>query len=177
MSMMLEWAEEEIRRAKEEEDKYATECLDSALRAFKSLMKDGHTGYSLAFTTEIIKRLLERKPLSSITDSPENWVKVQLFENSTLYQCERMPSLFKTEYANGEVKYNDCERVYVVDIQTGDTFASREGQEIVNELYPIEMPYYPPLGYFKIYTDGLFYKYLIEPGGKKVTLDMEVKEK
>ena len=61
-----------------------------------------------------------------------------------VYQCKRMPSLFKYVYGDGTVKYHDNDLSYCVDINNPNvTYSSRLGGEIVDEMYPIIMPYMP----------------------------------
>lgn len=60
---MLEWAKKEIEIVKKREKKdepervfsYGALCYASALRAFESLAKDGHSGMSIGFTKQILK--------------------------------------------------------------------------------------------------------------------------
>lgn len=175
--LSIEWAENEIKLAKEEAGEYSKDMLDSALMAYVKLFKEGHTGYSFGKTTEIVQRLLEKKPLTAIKDLPEEWTKAYKGENHTDYVSKRRPSLIKTVRNNGPDLYDDIDRVVCVDISTGDATRLRLGREVVNTLFPIEMPYYPPLGYFKVYyeelfePDGILFKYLIKPDGEKVILN------
>lgn len=176
-SEWLEWAENEIKLAKEEAGEYGVKSLDSALEACRKLYKEGHTGYSVGNTPEIIKRLLEKKPLTAIKDSPEEWSVGYKNESRIVYVSKRRSSLTKTQRITGSVIYDDLDRTVCVDILTGDTTRLKAGLEIVNTLFPIVMPYYPLLGYFKVYydksidPDGITFKYLVKPNGEKVTLD------
>lgn len=102
---MTEWAENEVRIACKHENPdwdgksfdYGCACYQSALKAYKSLMEDKHSGFSFGMTKTILKRLLDELPLMPIEDIPENWNEVSGRSNdgSTLYQCTRMSSLFK----------------------------------------------------------------------------------
>ena len=73
---MIKWAENEVRIAcerenpnrKEGEFDYGCACYESALKAFKSLMEDGHSGYSIGFTKNILDRLIDGQPLTPITE-------------------------------------------------------------------------------------------------------------
>ena len=46
-SEVEKWAEEEIRLACNIKNEYTIACYNSAMRAYKSLMKDGHSGASI----------------------------------------------------------------------------------------------------------------------------------
>lgn len=73
---MTKWAEREIAAACKRENPnwdgksfdYGCSCYQSALKAYKSLMDDGHSGYSFSITKNILKKLLDEIPLSPITD-------------------------------------------------------------------------------------------------------------
>lgn len=66
---MQEWAEQECRIACKKENPdfdfnsdefdYRCSCYKSALKAYKSLMEDGHSGASFGFTKNILIRLME----------------------------------------------------------------------------------------------------------------------
>lgn len=68
------WAEDEVKIAcarenpnrKEGEFDYRCACYESALKAFKSLCEDEHSGASIMFTKAILDRLITGKPLTSI---------------------------------------------------------------------------------------------------------------
>lgn len=71
---MLEWAKNEVAIASKRErgDKpegewdYGCACYDSAMRAFESLLGDGHSGMSIGITKNILNRLIDGKPLTPI---------------------------------------------------------------------------------------------------------------
>lgn len=175
--MNLEWAQEEIKLAKEEADKYGKDSLDSAYKSYIKLYKEGSTGYSCGHVTEILQRLVERKPLTAISDLPEIWKKAYDCYDYVTYSCKRMPTLIKTVWnENNKTEYDDLDRVFCVDISTGDVCRLKIARELINKLYPIEMPYYPQLGYFKVYykregQNKITFLYLTEPKGQKVTLN------
>lgn len=173
----VEWAENEIKLAKEEADEYGKASLDSAYKAYAKLFKEGRTGYSFGETIEILQRLIEKKPLTAIKDSREEWRKVYEGDERTDYVSKRRSTLIKSVSKDGAVTYDDLDRSFCVDILTGDVTRLRLGLDVVNTLFPIEMPYYPPLGYFKIYyeektdPESILFKYLLKPDGEKVTLN------
>lgn len=83
---MSEWAEQECRIACKKENPnfnfesdefdYGCSCYKSALKAYKALCDDGHSGYSFSVTKNILNRLMEGIPLTPITD--EDFPKVEL---------------------------------------------------------------------------------------------------
>lgn len=187
-SEVEKWAEEEIRLACDTKDEYARACYDSAIRAYKSLMKDGHSGASIRLTRRILNRLIDLKPLTEIEDVPEVWNDISMWKSDEgtveQYQCKRMSSLFKDIYDDGTVKFTDVNRVSCIDIDCPIiSWHCHLGDNIVDELFPIEMPYYPATSPYKLYmedflldpengdydTQGFFY--LITPDGDRVEVN------
>ena len=166
---MLEWAEKEIEIAcnkenpdrKEDEFDYGCACYESALEAFKVLCKQGHSGLSIKLTQSILNRLIDGKPLTAIEDTPDIWNLVEVKENDTVeYQCNRMSSLFKKVHTDGKVEYTDVDRVYGVDIYNPhSTYGSSLLTRIINEMFPIKMPYMPDSRSYKIVTTD----FLVDP--------------
>ena len=124
MSNMEQWAKMEIEIActKERGNKdpnewdYGVACYESALKAFESIMADGHSGTSIGFTKAILNRLIDGKPLTPIEDTPGIWSDVTCYNNDyESYHCIRMSSLFKDVYYDGTVKYHDTDRFYCVN--------------------------------------------------------------
>lgn len=150
---MTEWAKEEVRIACERERAasqlsdndwdYGCACYESALKAFNSLMEDGHSGCSIGFTKNILIRLIEGRPLTPIEDTPDIWSDPTVRVNDYMsYQCKRMSSLFKHVYKDGTVKYTDVDRVYCVSEDAPDvSWSNRFVREIIDEMFPISMPY------------------------------------
>ena len=164
---MTEWAKQEIEIAikKERGDgdpnewDYGCACYESAYKAFLSLCEDGHSGYSIGFTKEILNRLIDGKPLTPIEDVPDVWSKITCLKNEcTAYKCKRMSSLFKHVYTDGTVKYNDIDRYICVNKDRPRSSGWRNGfiDRLLDEKYPITMPYCPPTKPFVVYcTEGL----------------------
>lgn len=166
---MFDWAKEEVRLAcelenpnrKEGEFDYGCACYESALKAFETLLSDVHSGYSIMITKNILNRLIDGKCLTPITDIPEVWNEVPSFrkeDGRRCYQCKRMFSLFKDVYPNGTIKYSDTDRCYGVDI--GNENASYHSgliDKVIDELYPITMPYIPNNKSIKVVCETFLY--------------------
>ena len=147
---MKEWAEREVQIAckrenpdrKEGEWDYGCACYESALKAFNSLMEDGHSGASIGFTKQILNRLIDGKPLTPIEDTEDVWNECPRDNRGYItYQCKRMSSLFKYVYPDGSVKYSDIDRVIGIDIDNDSTWSNSFIRDMVDEMYPITMPY------------------------------------
>lgn len=146
---MNEWAKREVEIAingsKDSDgmDSYFECCCNSALKAYESLCEDGHSGYSIMATKNILNRLIDGKPLTPIEDVPEVWDLIEDEKDKKMYQNKRMSSLFKHVYSDGSVDYNDINRYYCEDIHDGMTYTNGLVNSILNEMYPITMPYMP----------------------------------
>ena len=153
MSEMLDWAKKEVEIAckkenpnrKEGEFDYRCACYESALKTFQSLCEDDHSGLSIRMTQAILNRLINGKPLTPIEDTDDIWDKRPRSKVSPeVYQCKRMSSLFKYVYDDGTVKYEDINHSYCVSIRNcNDTYSSGLVRKIINEMFPISMPYMP----------------------------------
>lgn len=153
MSNMLDWAKREVEIAckkenpnrKEGEFDYGCAYYESALKAFESLCDDGHSGFSIKMTQAILNRLLDGKPLTPIENTDDIWNECVRGKGCPeTYQCKRMSSLFKKVYADGTVKYDDVDRSYCVDINNRKcTYSSGLVRRIIDEMFPITMPYTP----------------------------------
>ena len=165
------WAEKEIEMAcqrerefaikagREENAEYGIACYKSALKAFKSLLEDGHSGMSISITRQILNRLLLGEPLSPVTGEDDEWEDVSyagmpegVIEE---YQNKRMSSLFKYVYSDGSVKYCDVQRVICYesspdDIHEGVPFRNGFISRVIDEVKPITLPYVPQ--HFKVYV-------------------------
>lgn len=150
------WAEKEVEIAckheapdrKPGEWDYGCACYESALKAFRSLCEDGHSGFSIGMTKYILNRLIEGKPLTSIEDTEDAWNDISdrsgLRGEIANYQCRRMSSLFKYVYDDGSVKYRDVNRFCGVNVDNPDvSYHSGLIDRVMEEKFPITMPYFP----------------------------------
>lgn len=150
---MLEWAKNEVAIASKRERgdnpecelDYGCACYDSAMRAFESLLGDGHSGMSIVFTKNILNRLIDRKPLTPIEDTEDVWDYVYRNENgSKIYQCKLMYSLFKYVAQDGSVTYSDIDRYYCTNEENPHlSWRNNFVAKIYDEMYPLTLPYMP----------------------------------
>lgn len=203
-SNMESWAEREIAIAQKRERgdsgskdgdwDYGCACYDSAMKAYKSLMNDGHSGFSIMLTKQILNRLIDGKPLTPIEDTPDVWSDMRTYYGKNdereyeKYQCLRMSALFKYVYTDGHVVYKDVDAWCCVNMNNGSTYHSGLISRMMDEMYPISMPYCPPDKPTKIYcsdcltdrkngdydTVGVFYA--IRPDGERVEINRYFKE-
>lgn len=199
---MKDWAEREVEIACERERKnskeegewdYGCACYESALKAYKSLMEDGHSGCSIGITKRILVRLIEGKPLTPIEDTDDIWCEADSYARNTdsyrSHQCKRMSSLFKRVYDDGRVEYNDVDRTYCVDVNNpNNTYNSSLAERLWNDMFPITMPYCPSSAPVKIYCedflsdwnngdfDTVGILYAVKPDGEQVNIHRYYKE-
>lgn len=166
---LYEWAEQEAKRAKA--DDYGKLCINSALKAFKSLCEDGHSGLSISVTKNILNRLIDGLPLSAITEDDFKNVSPEKYKKGiTTYQCPRMSSLFKDVDKNGNVIYQDVDRVVFINTywdDDGDTWHNYWASKTIDEMFPIKLPYYPTATPYKVYGKTMY----LDENGKDVTCD------
>lgn len=158
---MTDWARMEIAAACKRENPnwdgesfdYGCSCYQSALKAYESLMNDGHSGYSFSVTRNILEKLLHQIPLSPITDEDfDNADECSWTDKYKQKQCPRRSSLFREEYPDGTIKYHDNDRSYCINAEnTSDTY-SCSLSKLVDEMFPITMPYTPLKEAYKIYV-------------------------
>lgn len=203
---MYEWAEQECRLACKKENPnfdfdsddfdYGCNCYKSALKAYKSLLEDEHSGMSFSFIRDILDRLMRGEPLTPITDDDFDGGSL-IYDTDDLasmglkseIQCPRMSSLFRKETIDGEVAYHDLDRAYCIDIEKPSETFSCSATDIVDELFPIKMPYLPKREKYKVYvqtfltnkkngdldTRGIIY--IITPDGKRIDINRYYTEK
>ena len=187
---LLEWAEREIELACERENPnrkpgewdYGCACYESAFKAFKSLMEDGHSGFSIGLTKNILVRLIEGRPLTPITEDEDSWGNEYKYKKSGVksYQCGRMSSLFKDVYPDGRVEYHDVDRFTCISINGHGSYHSGLVTRIMHEEFPIGMPYSGEK--WKVYCedfltdpkngdfDTVGIHYAINPNGEKIEI-------
>ena len=167
---MLNWAEKEIeiacareRAASENENEwdYGCACYESALKAYKSLMEDEHSGYSIGITKNILVRLIEGKPLTPIEDTPDVWNQVtRYFDDPAEFQCSRMSSLFKKLHRDGSITFSDVNRVIVTYADNpGIAWHNGTATRIIDEMFPITMPYWSANGRYEVHAE----EFLLDP--------------
>lgn len=194
---LLDWAEKEIEIAckrenpdrKEGEWDYGCACYESALKAFKSLLEDGHSEYSIQMTKHILNRLIDGKPLTPIEDTDDIWNAMHRDRDYKSYHCKRMSSLFKDVYPDGTITYSDVNRIIGVDVNDPDnTYYSGLVRRVIEEMYPITMPYMPENKPFRVYCEEILTDrnngdfdtvaifYVVKPDGEKVEINRYFKE-
>ena len=162
MGNTLKWAEREVEIWKEDckddpDIVYISGCVESALKAYKAVLEDSHSGMSWCITKDILTTLMEGKPLTLLADREEDWDQI----SDNKWQNKRYSKLFKKVDEDGVPHYHDIGRFTCID-QKGAYFANgfifSEVEKLVD---PIKMPYYPG-EIVRIYVHE--YKFTDKPG-------------
>lgn len=161
MTGFEKWARREIVLAldtNDEDYEYMSGCYESALKAFKALLGDGHSVCSISITKAILNRLIDHKPLSPILGTDDEWGPVAFERHEDgckVYRNNRYSSLSKRVYSNGDVEYSDNNYCVFADVDSESGAPVHHNgylSHIIYDLYPITMPYYPEkpiIGYTK----------------------------
>ena len=194
---MSEWAKNEVELAKIADSKdgdelsgYTFACYESALEAFNVLCNQGHSSMSIKITEAILVRLIAGKPLTPIEDTEDVWSSVseRRRDETLVYQCERMSSLFKHINTDGDVNYYDVDRVTCENVDSGTSYYSSLANRLYDEMHPITFPYYPASKPVKIFVRDFLYDpkngdsgtlailYALHPDGNKEEINKYFKE-
>ena len=148
-----DWARQEVQLAKvklnqnrNDETQYMIACYDSALGAYKKLIDDGHSGMSFAITRGILEKLMYKIPLMPIEDKEIMWTHVYYWDNESVFQHRRMPSLFKmVNKKTRVVRFSDNDRILCKNpVDTSSVYFSNSFiTRIIDGMFPIEFPYMP----------------------------------
>lgn len=188
---------------------YGCACYQSALKAFEALCGVGCTENTWYETVHILERLCHRLPLTPITihdfgyipgvspevinpktgatlalcrfPTPASWES----EDGTLnYNCERHSGIYLKLHPDGTHIISDVNRTVCINIECpDDAYHSGTGSMIVDEMFPIGLPYYPSKNRYEVYirtfltdpTMGDFdtkeVVYVKKPNGEKVPVN------
>lgn len=172
---------------------YGVACYESALRAYQSLCRDGHSGFSIQITKSILNRLVDGKCLTPIEDADDIWEDMtsdeDLKQGCRDYQCHRMSSLFKHVGSDGSVTYSDVSRVCGIDVNSPNiAFTNGLMTRLVDKIFPITLPYLPTSKKYRVFSeeflvdpkngdyDTVAYLYILTPEDKKIELNRYFKE-
>lgn len=190
---MSEWAENEVKLAckrenpdrEDDEWDYGCACYESALKAYKCLIEDGHSGMSFGFTKNILIRLMNGLPLTPIEGSEEEWKYSFSMEDRTkVYQNKRMDSLFRNIHPDGSITYDNLYDYFCIDEDSGLTYSAGGTKDVLKDYCePITFPYWPTEKKWEVHTreyltdrkngdfDTKEYLYIISPNGIRIDVN------
>lgn len=153
-----------------------TEATNKELELFEK--ENAQEDFSRSEVIGMLERALGDMPLTPITDgdfpdpkelagAKEDYLK----ENDLRYSlpCKRLRSLYKEETLDGEVYYTDDDRTVCHDEEKPDVeFSCEYGSKIVDRMFPIKMPYWPPMEKYEVAFKDRKPIWVKTPEGKKV---------
>ena len=134
---------------------------DDIIEIVKSFSKQGHSGFSASYALNIIKKLLNWKPILPLTGEDDEWKDCGYFdrEGNRVFQNRRCSAVFKdvnNDTGESRVKYIDK---YVISDNGGITWFS--SRHVLNKLgldetisFPFTVPENPERIYIK-YTEDV----------------------
>ena len=159
---------------------YGSDLADSTLKAFLAIIEKDFSDFSNGVVVNLLTRLLKGLPLTPITDNDflENIVIIggdeYLKANNLKYSlpCKRLKSLYKEETLDGKVSYTDVDRVICRDENDHSfSFSCNLGDKTVDKMFPITMPYYPPVERYVVVFRNKKPIWVETPEGEKVMVE------
>lgn len=148
---IIEWAKNELEileRGCKEQDSLKMQQLftKNVLEIVKKFSEQGHSGFSASYVSNLIKRLLDWKPITSLKGTDDEWGEVQSWnEDNNTQQNLRCSAVFRDNFDNSTAHY-----IY------GKIFSDDGGRTWFtnsNSFVPITFPYYVPDQPQYIYLD------------------------
>lgn len=113
------WAEAELQRAGlfDKDSDYEGMLGEAIMELVRSFSRQGHSGMSAAMTSEIFSRLSSWKPLTPLTDDPNEWMELEeemVGYPEMRFQSRRDPSCFsgdggKTYWSNDDECFKEVD--------------------------------------------------------------------
>ena len=167
MGIYSEWVEREGRLAEGEDSRRLVEL---ASRIAEELSGEGMDGISAIMLLRFLRRMISLKPLTEIGEE-DAWRK-----DGEEERCVRCSSMVRRD---GRI--SDQGRCIGTDIDSGMPYWDEDVEAIVDSLYPISLPYYPPTEpEYKVFTrvrpgfDGREYIYVQTPSGRTLRMGQTV---
>ena len=167
MGAYTDWIEREAPLA---EGRGGEKVVAMAEKVAASISEEGADGITALMLLRFLRRMISLKPLTEITEADE-WRR-----DGELERCVRCSSMTR----KGR-RISDQGRCIGTDIDSGMPYWDEDIEAIVDSLYPIELPYYPPTEpEYKVFTrvrpgfDGREYIYVQTPTGKTLRMGQTV---
>lgn len=115
------------------------------------LFKNSNTIEEVKTLLTLANRLVNNLPLTPITEDDFRYARQSKFLKEfikdsdvvSLKECPRMKYLVRREFKDGTVDYSDLTRVLFTDVNTEETFHLAVCVDLIDTLYPIQLPYFP----------------------------------
>lgn len=139
MSNLVDWAKNELYRLNKSGDEEQEMINNDILEIIKVFAGQGHTGFTASYALNIIKRLLDWKPITPLTGEDNEWNDVTEWDDGrNLQQNKRCSAVFRENYDNSTAYYIDGK---VFSDDGGKTWFTKGGKE---SAVPVTFPYKVP---------------------------------
>ena len=123
----------------------------TVIQKYRELIADNNLDeFQIGTLRFLVDRLIHDKPIIEITDENADWVDMSeclgANDSEKLYQSSRCTSMFKQVNSDGSVFYSDVDRWVCRDgYDLSNTFHCSVIYQILDKLYPINLPYNPDM--------------------------------
>lgn len=150
--MSIEFAKNELKLLEKgcrSEDELAMqeEATRNVLELLEVFRKQEHSGFSASYTINILKRLVDNKPLSPLTGEDDEWGDSLTLGDVQTQQNKRCSSVFRDNFDNSTA--HDIYDIAFSDNGGITWFGSEAKARIYRK--PIQFPWMPPSEPRKIY--------------------------
>lgn len=102
----VEWAKKELDRLVKDNDEMQIAMNNNILQIVEVFAGQGHSGFSAAYALNIIKRLLDWKPITPLTGEDDEWGEVPEWDKErNLQQNKRCTAVFRENFDNSTAYY------------------------------------------------------------------------
>jgi hypothetical protein len=133
MSNLVKWAKAELEHLGGKGDEMQNEMNKDILQIVEIFAEQGHSGFSASYALNIIKRLLDWKPITALTGEDDEWCEPYK-EGSQ--QNKRCSAVFRNNFDNSTAYYIDGK---IFSDNGGKTWFTNR-----NSFVPITFPYKVP---------------------------------
>ncbi len=97
--MLIEHAKYELEQAGlfDADSDYAGEVGKAVMEIVEVFAKQGHSGFSANLVLSVAFDLLQFKPLTPLTNNPDEWFGVSEMSGKPMWQSKRQPTCFSTD--------------------------------------------------------------------------------
>jgi hypothetical protein len=136
---LVNWAKNELDRLVKDGDEEQKEVNNDILEVVQVFANQGHSGFSASYSLNIIKRLLDWKPIGPLSGEDDEWSDVPEWDNGTkTQQNKRCSAVFRDNFDNSTAHYIDGKRF---SDDGGKTWFSKGGK---GSSVPVIFPYAVP---------------------------------
>jgi hypothetical protein len=106
MSNLVEWAKAELERIGGKDDEMQQAMNKDILQIVEVFSEQGHSGFSAGYALNIIKRLLNWKPITPLTGEDDEWCDVPSWDDGeNSQQNKRCSAVFRKNFDNSTAYY------------------------------------------------------------------------